>query len=185
MIETLRFAASNRSMQLLIPIIFYNGASLGFFQTMFPLSWQDRDSPTVRVFCMCVCFHRWRSAAGNRARVRRCLLCVACAAALRLRVCVRVRQKQSSMMTNPFQHGFPSGAALVVDRVQRNLIAAVTSSVESRPCPVRACVRAYAGIFIVGALPPATALAIAAACCVWRVPLLCVCVFACARSRAQ
>jgi hypothetical protein len=40
--ETLRFACRSRRMQLAIPIIFYNGASLGFFSTMYPLSYQDR-----------------------------------------------------------------------------------------------------------------------------------------------
>lgn len=41
-VETVRFAWNSRAMQLLIPIIFYNGASLGFFQTMYPLSYEDK-----------------------------------------------------------------------------------------------------------------------------------------------
>ena len=43
-VETLRFVATNRAMQLLVPVIFYNGASLGFFQTMYPLSYQDKQN---------------------------------------------------------------------------------------------------------------------------------------------
>lgn len=42
-VETARFVVRSRQMQLLIPIIFYCGASLGFFQTMFPLSYADKD----------------------------------------------------------------------------------------------------------------------------------------------
>jgi hypothetical protein len=40
--ETARLAWASRPMQLLIPIIFYNGASLGFFSTSFPLIYQVR-----------------------------------------------------------------------------------------------------------------------------------------------
>jgi hypothetical protein len=56
--ETLRFASRSRRMQLAIPIIFYNGASLGFFGTMYPLSYQDKvDSDGhVQVRCASV---RW------------------------------------------------------------------------------------------------------------------------------
>ena len=45
LVETLRLAARNRGMQLLIPIIFYNGASLGFQFASFPLLYQDLDGP--------------------------------------------------------------------------------------------------------------------------------------------
>lgn len=38
--ETAKLAWSSRPMQLLIPIIFYNGASLGFFSASFPLLYQ-------------------------------------------------------------------------------------------------------------------------------------------------
>ena len=44
LLETLRFVASSRAMQLLVPLIFYNGASIGFFQTMYPLAYQDQPA---------------------------------------------------------------------------------------------------------------------------------------------
>jgi hypothetical protein len=40
LIDTLRLVGSSRAMQLLVPIIFYNGASLGFHFANFPLLYQ-------------------------------------------------------------------------------------------------------------------------------------------------
>ena len=39
--DTLRLLATSRAMCLLVPAIFYNGASIGFFTGTFPLIWQD------------------------------------------------------------------------------------------------------------------------------------------------
>lgn len=41
LIETLKLVGTSRAMQLLIPVIFYNGASLGFHLANFPLLYQD------------------------------------------------------------------------------------------------------------------------------------------------
>ena len=42
--DTLSLLATSRAMQLLLPAIFFNGASLGFFNATFPLVWQDPAS---------------------------------------------------------------------------------------------------------------------------------------------
>jgi hypothetical protein len=41
LLDTLRLVRSSRAMQLLAPVIFYNGASLGFHLANFPLLYQD------------------------------------------------------------------------------------------------------------------------------------------------
>lgn len=44
--DTLQLIGSSRAMQLLLPVIFYCGASLGFFNATFPLIYQDPDVNT-------------------------------------------------------------------------------------------------------------------------------------------
>ena len=44
--DTLQLIASSRAMCLLLPAIFYNGASIGFFTGTFPLIYQDPAAPT-------------------------------------------------------------------------------------------------------------------------------------------
>ena len=50
--ETITLAITSRPMQLLIPIIFYNGASLGFFMTSFPLIYEVRCAKAMCVVCL-------------------------------------------------------------------------------------------------------------------------------------
>lgn len=47
LLDTLRLIATSRGMQLLLPAIFYCGASLGFFGGTYPLIYQDTDSSST------------------------------------------------------------------------------------------------------------------------------------------
>lgn len=46
--DTLRLLAASRAMQLLVPIVFYNGASLGFMGATFPLVYQDTSATELK-----------------------------------------------------------------------------------------------------------------------------------------